>query len=616
MLQITHLIKQGTYHLLGHLLNPFFGFLFKKNMKLVKRFLQYYKPYKHLFSIDVISALIIAGLDLVLPRFTNFMISTILPSKNISDLVHWILILIGFFIVRTILEYVIDYWGHVLGLKMEYDMRTELYEHMQLLPTHFFDQAKTGKLMSRLVNDLFEISELAHHGPEDFLISIILVIGSLLLMFQTFAPLAIVMLFLVPLMITVGVRKNIKFRKVQRVVRERLADVNAQAENSISGIRVVKAFHAEEYEASRFNDGSRNFSNSRQKSVKVMAEFTFSVKFFVSLITVTVLFVGGYFVIENQMTLGALIEFLLYVQLYQQPISKISALIMMYNRAITGFERFVNIIDLPIQKDSMNARDVKILDASLSFENVTFNYEETDGKHVLKDLSFKIEKGQKVAFVGPSGGGKSTLCNLIPRFYDIQSGAIKINGIDIKDITLSSLRSQVGIVQQDVFLFDGTILENIRYGDTHASREAILDAAQKAEAMSFISELTQGIDTEIGERGVRLSGGQRQRIALARIFLKNPPLLILDEATSALDNITELHIQKTLDALSKDRTTLVIAHRLSTITDADHIYVISDKGILEQGKHLDLLKKKGVYAQLYKAQLLQNEIDEEIMHGN
>ncbi len=583
---------------------------------LIKRFLKFYKPYKHLFALDIISAIFIAGLDLILPRFTNFMISDILPSKNLELLVHWILILIGFFTMRVILEYVVDYWGHVLGLRMEYDMRTQLYEHMQRLPIQFYDNSKTGRLMSRLVNDLFEISELAHHGPEDFLISLMLVFGSLFLMFQTFAPLAFIMLFLVPLMIYVGVSKNIKFRKVQRIVRQRLADVNAKAENSISGIRVVKAFHAEAYEAMRFNEGSIDFSNSRQKSVKVMAEFAVSVKFFVSLITVAVLFFGGYFVIEGQMSIGALIEFLLYVQLYQQPISKISALIMMYNQAITGFERFTEIIDMPIQSDHDQAQNVEIKDAHLSFNDVSFQYNDVDGKHILRNLSFDIHKGQKVAFVGPSGGGKSTLCNLIPRFYEIQSGQISINDINVQDIKLESLRSQVGLVQQEVFLFDGTILENIRYGNVDASREEIIDAAKKAEAYEFISGLDDGIDTEIGERGVRLSGGQRQRIALARIFLKNPPLLILDEATSALDNITELNIQRTLDQLSKDRTTLVIAHRLSTITDADHIFVLNEKGIIEEGQHKDLLKLKGVYAQLYKAQQTQTEIDEELMHGS
>lgn len=574
---------------------------------MIKRFITYYKPYKHLFLLDILSAILIASIDLITPRFTNYLISSIIPEQKFQRLIGWLLILGMFFIVRVLLQYVVEYWGHVLGVRMERDMRNDLFNHIQGLPIQYFDRMKVGKLMSRLVNDLNDISEVAHHGPEDLLISIVLLVGSFYMMYTSNLELAIVMTILVPLMIFIGVRQNLKFRKAFRVMRERLAEINARVESNFSGIRVVKAFTAEENESEDFALGNARFLVSRQGALKVMAEFGVTVKFFVMLITWMVLFVGGYLVIQNRMTVGSLVEFILYVQLFQQPITKISAFIMMYNQAMAGFERFIEIMEISKQKDHENATILSDVKGEIIFDHVSFQYDEEGDKHVLKDLSLSIKAGTKVAFVGPSGGGKSTLCSLIPRFYELSDGRILIDGKDIQEIQLNSLRQHIGIVQQDVFIFGGTILQNIRYGKFDASEEEVMEAAKQAQAWDFIEQLDEGIHTQIGERGVTLSGGQRQRIALARVFLKNPKILIFDEATSALDNQTEKEIQKTLNELSKDRTSLIVAHRLSTIKDADWIYVLTPHGIVEEGRHQDLMSLEGVYYQLYTKESIYHE---------
>lgn len=576
---------------------------------MLKRFLSYYHPYRFLTAIDVVSAVLIAALDLITPRFTNTLISSIIPNKDLAGLVRWILVIAGFFALRVILEYVVEYWGHVLGVHMEFDMRRDLFNHIQRLPVAYFDNMKVGKLMSRLVNDLNEISELAHHGPEDLLVSAVLLIGSFALMFSSNVQLALLMAVLVPLMIIVGVRQNLKFRKAFRLHRERLSEINAQVEDNFSGIRIVKAFNAEDNEEETFSQGNDRFAASRRGALKVMAEFGSSVKFFVMLITLCVLLVGGKQVIEGRMTIGQLVEFLLYVQVFQQPITKISSFIMMYNQAMAGFERFVGIMEVEPQQDNPGAVDLVDPEGTIRFEDVGFHYGEAGHDRVLDHLDLNIEAGQKVAFVGPSGGGKSTLCNLIPRFYEVRQGRITIDGKDIRELTLKSLRDHVGIVQQEVFIFAGTIAQNILYGDFSASREAVIQAAKQAKAWEFIEKLPEGLDTYIGERGVKLSGGQRQRLALARIFLKNPRILILDEATSALDNITEKEIQETLDTLAQNRTTLVVAHRLSTITDADKIYVLNRQGIVESGTHTSLLEQEGLYYQLYTSELLHDETE-------
>lgn len=565
---------------------------------MIKRFFHYYKPYRGLLVLDILSAVMIAALDLVIPRFSNFLISDIIPLKEIQTLLYWAILIALFFVLRLILNYVVEYYGHVLGVNMEYDMRKEMFGHIQSLPVSYFDNIKVGKLMSRLVNDLNEISELAHHGPENFLIAVVLLVGSFYLMYTSNLTLALIMTFLVPLMIVLGIRQNLKFRSAFRVMRERLAEINAQAQDNFSGIRVVKAYNAEEREEELFAKGNDFFAVSRKGALKIMAQFGVTVKAFVLLITLVVFVVGGYLVMKDQMTIGQLVEYILYVGVFQQPISRLSELIMMYNQAMAGFERFLEVMSIEAQKDTPGAKELSSVIGDIAFEDVSFEYGDRQGKHVLSHISFQVKAGSKVAFVGPSGSGKSTLCNLIPRFYELHEGRITVDGTDIRDLTIKSLRGQVGIVQQDVFIFAGTVGQNIAYGKFDATEEEIIKAAKRAEAWDFISELPDGLDTTIGERGVKLSGGQRQRLSLARMFLKNPKILLLDEATSALDNKTERAIQGTLDELAKDRTTLVVAHRLSTIQDADWIYVLTDKGIIEQGTHTDLLALEGLYYHL------------------
>ncbi|TFG81977.1 MAG: ABC transporter ATP-binding protein [Erysipelotrichales bacterium] len=569
---------------------------------MIKKFIAYYRPYKVLLFIDILAAILIASLDLVTPRFSNYLISSILTQGNMQLLLFWCGIIFAVFTARVLLQYVVEYWGHVLGVQMEYDRRKEMFKHIQTLPISYFDNMKVGKLMSRLVNDLNEISEVAHHGPEDLLISAVLLVGSFIMMFMTNVTLAIAMAILVPLMIVFGVRQNLKFRRAFRVMREKLSEINAQAQDNFSGIRVVKAFNAEEKEELSFAIGNENFATSRRGALKVMAEFGVTVKGFISLIQLTVFLLGGYLVFQGQLTIGGLVEFILYVQLFQQPINRISGFIMQYNAAMAGFERFLGVLDIAPQTDRPNAVEIPKISGSVRFEDVSFEYGDRNGQHVLSHISFNVEPGSKIAFVGPSGSGKTTLCSLIPRFYELENGSIKIDGTDVRDIQLKNLREHVGIVQQDVFIFAGTIAQNIEYGKPGATREEVIAAAKMAKAWEFIQQIPDGMDTYIGEHGVKLSGGQKQRVSLARIFLKNPKILLLDEATSALDNETEKLIQETLDELAKERTTFVIAHRLSTITDADEIFVLTREGIIERGNHHQLLQKKGFYHRLYHAQ--------------
>ena len=568
---------------------------------MLRRFAKYYRPHLPLFLLDFSCAFAMAGLDLVFPVAVQWSIDRILPQHDFTLLTRICAGLLGLYLLRALLEYIVDYWGHVLGVRMEYDMRQDLFDHIQKLSFRYFDNTKTGHIMSRLVNDLNEISELAHHGPEDLFIAAVTLSGAFIIMMTINWQLTLLAFSLVPVMVWFAVTKNKQMQDTFRDVRLKVADINARVEDSISGVRVVKSFTNEWYEKEKFERDNRNFRRSKQKSFRIMAQFFSGVNLFSNLINLVVLFCGGYFVYRGQITLGTLVGFLLYVNMFLQPVRRISILVETYQRGMAGFQRFAETLQIePDIVDKKDARPAGRLRGEIVFDRVTFSYNRD--KSIFQDISLRIAPGETVALVGPSGAGKTTICNLIPRFYDIQKGSIKVDGTDIRDFTQRSLRQNIGIVQQDVFLFTGTIRENIAYGKIDTTGEEIVAAAKQANAHEFIMELGKGYDTYAGERGVMLSGGQRQRIAIARIFLKNPPILILDEATSALDSETEAMIQEALFKLSRDRSTLVIAHRLATVRRAHRILVLTDDGIVEEGTHAQLLKKGGYYARLYRAQ--------------
>lgn len=565
------------------------------------KFIKYYKPHLPLFILDFSCAFIMAGMDLIFPFVVGIMIDDILPSRNLN-LIIWIGIgMLILYIIRSVLQYIVDFYGHVLGTRMEYDMRKDLFNHLQKLSYNYFDNTKTGQIMSRLVNDLNEISELAHHGPEDLFIVIVTLIGAFFIMIFTHWPLTLITFSFLPFVLLFAVLKNKKMQEAFRNLRIKLADINSQVEDSIAGIRVVKSFTNEAYEADKFKEGNDNFRNSKEDTFKIMAEFFSGITFFANFIHLVVLIFGGLFIYNGTMSIGDLIKFLLYVSIFLQPIRKLTILMENYQKGMACFHRFVETLEIePDIVDKQNAKELKSVKGKLEFKDVIFSY--NNREDVLKNISFQIDAGETVAIVGPSGAGKTTLCSLVPRFYDIDAGSIRIDGMDVKDLSQRSLRENIGIVQQDVFLFSGTVKENIAYGKIHATEDEIVAAAKRANAHEFIMNLENSYDTYIGERGIKLSGGQKQRLSIARIFLKNPAILILDEATSALDNETEKVIQESLAYLSYNRTTLIIAHRLSTIKKADRIMVLTEEGIVEEGSHEVLLKKENIYAKLYKAQ--------------
>lgn len=505
------------------------------------------------------------------------------------------------FIFRYISDYIVAYYGHLLGVKIEHDMRRDVFSHLQTLPFSYFDNNKTGHIMSRIVNDLRDITELAHHGPENLFISGIMLIGSFIILLVIEWRLTLILFTVIPIMIWFAMLKRTKMEHAFRKVRRKIANVNAQIENSISGVRVSKSFTNEDYEIEKFNEGNAEFADARRESYKVMAEFISGIGIVTNFLNLIVISLGGYFVYSNIISIGDLFAYTLYVNFFMQPIRKLTEFQQQLQDGASGFERFLEIMDIePDIVDKDHAIEMNNVKGNIEFKDVTFSYDNDDT--ILRNLNLSIDEGKTVALVGPSGAGKTTLCHLIPRFYDITEGEITVNGVNIKDIQLQSLRQNIGLVQQDVFLFTGTVKDNILYGDGKATDEEVIAAAKKAEIHNFILTLPQGYDTYIGEKGVKLSGGQKQRISIARLFLKNPPILILDEATSALDNETETLIQKSLDELSKGRTTLVIAHRLSTIKNADEILVLTNKGLAERGTHEELLAKSGLYSTLYNSQ--------------
>jgi ATP-binding cassette subfamily B protein len=569
---------------------------------MLKKFISYYKPVRLIFITDMVCAFAVAVCDLFYPMITRNIINIYVPNQQFELMIKWLLILGGIYVLKFGLNYYITYYGHIMGVKMQANMRKDIFEHLQDLPFVFFDENKTGSLSSRIINDLMDISELAHHGPEDLFISTVMLIGSFIMLSRINLPLSLIVFSIVPLLILVAMKLRIKMEDAFMETRETIGEVNATIENSISGIRVSKAFSNKEIEIEKFNKNNSKFQEARRKAYKVMAEFHVGSSFIIDILNIVVLSAGAIFFFKGRINFGDFAAFLLYIGNFLNPIRKLVNFVEQYQSGISGFKRFAEIMEKDVEKDDPSAEDIFEVRGDISFNKVTFAYD--DNKEILKDISFDIEAGETVALVGPSGGGKTTLCHLIPRFYEIEEGSISIDNIDIRKFTRRSLRKNIGIVQQDVFLFTGTIYENIQCGKFDASREEVYEAAKKANIHDFIMSLPEGFDTYVGERGVKLSGGQKQRISIARVFLKNPPILVLDEATSALDNATELLIQKSLEELSRGRTTVVVAHRLSTIKNADEIIVLTEKGIQEKGSHEELLEKKGIYAELYNSQFI------------
>lgn len=568
---------------------------------MLKKFISYYKPHMKLFILDIACAFMMAAIDLVFPQLTQRTLDQFIPNGQMRTLLIMLIIMAALYTLRMVFNYIVDYWGHVVGTRMEYDMRKEIFSHLQTLSFSYFDKVRTGKIMSRIISDLRDITELAHHGPEDVFISIVTLIGAFILLMMTNVYLTLIVFSFIPVMLIYGIKKRKKMAVAFRTVRKKIANVNADLENSISGIRVAKSFTNEDFEMEKFDIGNNEFRKSREFAFKSMAEMTAGITYINNILKVVLLGVGGYFSFRGWLSIGSLVAFFMYIELFFQPVRRLMMFTQQYESGMAGFERFVEVMNInPEIQEKPGAVELKNAKGEIDVENVSFSYDQKD--YVLKGCSLKVPAGKTIALVGPSGGGKTTLCHLIPRFYEVNEGSIKIDGYDIRDLTLESLRKNIGIVQQDVFLFAGTIRDNIAYGRGNATDDEIIEAAKHANIHDFIMTLDEGYETYIGERGVRLSGGQKQRISIARVFLKNPPLLILDEATSALDNETELKIQQSLERLSKGRTSLVIAHRLSTIKHADEILVISGEGILERGKHEELIQKDGYYSKLYHAQ--------------
>jgi ATP-binding cassette subfamily B protein len=568
-------------------------------------FVSYYRPHWKLFALDMVCALMIAAVDLAFPLVSRYALNSLLPLSLYGAFFLIMGALVMAYVLRSVFSYIVAYWGHTLGVRMEADMREDLFTHMQRLSFRFYDKNRTGQLMSRVTNDLFEITELAHHGPEDLFISLITIIGAFIVMLTISWQLALVIIVLVPTGILFTLLQRKRMMSASRKVKERTAGINAGLESSISGARVAKAFTNEAYEVDKFMENNELFKRSKGEFYSAMGLFISGVDFFTNLFSVAVIAVGGYLIMQGNFNYVGLITFTLYVSAFLQPIRKLAQFMEQYATGIAGFGRFRELMDeKPDIEDAKDAKELKNVKGSIEFRDVSFSY--NDKTKVLENLNLKIEAGKVLALVGPSGGGKTTLCHLIPRFYEVTGGKITIDGLDIKDATLFSLRSNIGIVSQDVFLFAGTIRENIRYGRLTATDEEIEEAARRAEIHEMIMEMENGYDTQVGERGVRLSGGQKQRISIARIFLKNPPILILDEATSALDTVTEAKIQRSFEELSHGRTTLVIAHRLSTVKNADEIIVIDEDGVAERGTHEELLAKGGEYAKLYNSQFRED----------
>ncbi len=574
-----------------------------QNRSLLGIFLSYFKPHLRLFLLDMACAFTVAAIDLAFPLVTRSALYQLLPDKRYETFFVIMAIMVLCYVLRSALQFVIAYWGHTFGIRVEADIRRDLFSHLQSLSFSYYDSNRTGQLMSRLTTDLFEITELAHHGPEDLFTSVLTVIGAIIIMFTVQWKLALVVCLMFPVCMSVIILRRRKMSKVSKMVKQRTAGINADIESSLSGFRTSKAFANEPAEYEKFLHSNERFKTSKREFHKEMGIFHATMEFFTSILNVVVIALGGWLIMKDQMDYRDIITFSLYIGTFVNPIRKMAALSEMLANGFAGLHRFAEIMRTePTVQDSPDAVELTDVRGALKLDHVNFSYKEE--LPVLRDVSLDIPAGETVAVVGPSGGGKTTLCQLIPRFYEATGGTISVDGKDIRSVTQRSLRSNIGIVQQDVFLFADTVLENIRYGRPGASFEDVVEAAKRAEIYDDIMQMPDGFDTYVGERGTLLSGGQKQRISIARIFLKNPPILILDEATSALDSITEAKIQKAFDELAKGRTTLIIAHRLSTIHAANRVIVVADGVIREQGTREELLAREGVFAQLYRTQNL------------
>lgn len=572
---------------------------------MIKKFISYYKPYRGLFALDMLASLLIAVADLFYPMIARNIINDYVPNRQLRLLIVWLGALLLIYVAKMLLNYFVQYMGHVMGTRMQGDMRRDMFLHLQKLPLAFFDENKTGNIMSRIINDLFDVSELAHHGPENLFLCTVMFVGSFAVMATINIWLTLIVFAMVPVIVLFSLKMRGRMHKAFKESREQIAEVNAEVETSIAGIRVSRAYVSADHENERFDHENGRYVKVRSNSYKAMGQFHSGMGLLSDVLYLIALAAGGLFFYFGKIDSGSFAAFVLYISMVLKPINSLVALIEQLQNGMTGFARFQEVMAVaeetepenPVQKDTVEGR--------ITFDHVSFRYgneQSPSDKLIIDDLSIELDSGKTVALVGPSGGGKTTLCHLIPRFYEIESGKISIDGVDIRDFRREDLRKAIGIVAQDVFLFNCSIKENIAYGNPDATDEEIIEAAKKANIHDYIMTLEQGYDTNVGERGIKLSGGQKQRISIARVFLKNPPILILDEATSALDNVTEMLLQQSLEELSKGRTVVVVAHRLSTVKNADEIVVLTADGVEERGTHEQLIEHGGIYATLYNHQ--------------
>ena len=578
----------------------------KTNRHLLRRFAAYYKPHRVLFYTDLACAFVVALCDLFYPMIAKSIINDYVPNQNLRMLLIWSAVLLGIYILKAGLNYFIQYWGHIVGVRIQGDMRRDMFRHMQKLPFSYFDETKTGTIMSRMINDLMDISELAHHGPEDLFLSVIMLVGSFIMLARINLWLTCIIFAVIPFIVLFAVLLRKELQATFRKTREEVAEVNANVETAIAGIRVSKAYTTAEYENRKFDQANERFKEARGLAYRAMGKFFSGMGLFQDLLYLIVLVAGGLFFFYGWIDTGEFAAYLLYISMFLKPIQRLVNIFEQIQNGMTGFTRFCEVMDEAEESEPENPVPIQTLQGNIRFDHVGFRYKNSDEadaeSRVIHDMTLQIDKGRTVALVGPSGAGKTTLCHLSPRFYELNEGAITIDGIDIRRMSRYDLRRNIGMVAQDVFLFNGTIRQNIAYGKLDATDEEIIEAAKKANIHEYIMTMEQGYDTQVGERGVKLSGGQKQRISIARVFLKNPAILILDEATSALDNATEMLIQESLEELSRGRTCIVVAHRLSTIKNADEIVVLTRDGVVERGTHEELLANHALYESLYQYQ--------------